>query len=68
MMKGQSDSSGILPLDNFWQITPKGTIQEARFPDNQAFNMTHVIWYFAATNTQFTVRWNYGSGLITPLR
>lgn len=54
MMKGQSDSSGILPLDNFWQITPKGTIQEARFPDNQAFNMTHVIWYFAATNTQFT--------------
>lgn len=51
-MKGQSDSSGILPLDNFWQITPKGTIQETHFPDNQAFNLTHLSWYFAA-NTQF---------------
>lgn len=53
LMRGQSDSSGILLLDNFWQITPKGTIQEAHFPDNQNFNMTHVLWYFAATNTQF---------------
>jgi hypothetical protein len=52
-MKGHSDSSGILPLDNFVQITPKGTTQPAHFPDNQAFNMTHIIWYFAATNTQF---------------
>jgi hypothetical protein len=52
MMKGQSDSSGILLLDDFWQITPKGTIQEAHFPDNQNFNLTHIIWYFAATNTE----------------
>jgi hypothetical protein len=52
-MKGQSDSSGILPLDNFVQITPKGTIQEVYFPENQNFNMTHIIWYFAASNTQF---------------
>jgi hypothetical protein len=52
-MKGQSDSSGILLLDNFWQITPKGTIQEAHFPDNQYFNMTHTIWGFTATDTSF---------------
>jgi hypothetical protein len=54
LLKGQSDSSGVLPLDNFMQITPKGTIQPTNFPNNQAFNMTHLIWYFAATNTQLT--------------
>jgi len=54
LLKGLSDSSGVLPLNNFMQITPKGTLQPAVFPNNQAFNMTHLVWYFAATNTQFT--------------
>lgn len=53
LLRGQSDSSGILPLDNFVQVTPKGTINTAIFPDKQAFNMTHIIWWFAGTNTSF---------------
>lgn len=53
MLQGQSDSSGILPLNNFVRVTPKGTIQQPNFPDNEVFIMTHTIWWFAATNTSF---------------
>jgi hypothetical protein len=49
-LRGTSDSSGILPMDNFWAISPQGQLTQPDFGQTNVVVVTHVIWRFSATS------------------
>jgi hypothetical protein len=49
-LRGTSDASGILLMDNFWAISPQGQLSQPEFGSTHVVVVTHIIWRFSATS------------------